>query len=165
MHCTVYIQLLLSPRLWIFSKCSSEDRRVQVCKITAVNVPVCSVSFACNWQEPQPSQIAIAEDWYVRHCQTQLTSFHMWTDWSGLEQQPSSHTVQACDCCWGLYLGCHHNCWHPASSNSGYIWVSPVGEGWKTLTVGHRLKVISRIQEKTVARNFCSFSSEALQQL
>ena len=42
---------------------------------------------------------------------------------------------------------------------------SPVGEGWKTLTVGHRLKIISRIQEKTVARNFCSFSSEALQLL
>ena len=35
-------------------------------------------------------------------------------------------------------------------------------EGWKTLTVGHSLKVISRIQEKTLARNFCSFSSEAL---
>ena len=42
---------------------------------------------------------------------------------------------------------------------------SPVGEGWKTLTVGHRLKVISRIQGKIVARNFCSFSSEALQPL
>ena len=42
---------------------------------------------------------------------------------------------------------------------------SPVGEVRKTLSVGHRLKVISRIQEKTVARNFCSFSSEALQPL
>ena len=42
---------------------------------------------------------------------------------------------------------------------------SPMGEGWKTLTVCHRLKVISKIQEKTVARNFCSFSSEALQPL
>ena len=37
------------------------------------------------------------------------------------------------------------------------------GEVWKTISVGHRLKVISRIQEKTVARNFCSFSSKALQ--
>ena len=42
---------------------------------------------------------------------------------------------------------------------------SQVGEGWKTLTVAHCLKVISRIQERTVARNFCRFSSEALQSL
>ena len=39
------------------------------------------------------------------------------------------------------------------------------GEVWKILSVGHSLKVISRIQEKTVARKFCSFSSEALQSL
>ena len=40
---------------------------------------------------------------------------------------------------------------------------SPVGEGWKSLTVGHCLKVFSTIQGKTVARHFCNFSSEALQ--
>ena len=40
---------------------------------------------------------------------------------------------------------------------------SAVGEGWKTLTVGHCLKVFSTIQGKTVARHFCNFSSEALQ--
>ena len=39
------------------------------------------------------------------------------------------------------------------------------GEVLKILSVGHRLNLISRIQEKTVARNFCSFSSEALQSL
>ena len=37
------------------------------------------------------------------------------------------------------------------------------GEVLKILSVGHRLNLISRIQEKTLARNFCSFSSEALQ--
>ena len=35
----------------------------------------------------------------------------------------------------------------------------------KILSVGHRLNLISRIQEITLARNFCSFSSEALQSL
>ncbi len=42
---------------------------------------------------------------------------------------------------------------------------SPGGEVLKILSVCHRLKVISRIQEKTVARKFCSLSSEALQSL
>ena len=32
------------------------------------------------------------------------------------------------------------------------------GEGWKTLTVGHCLKVISTIQKKTVARHFCNLA-------
>ena len=40
---------------------------------------------------------------------------------------------------------------------------SPGGEVLKILFVGHCLNLISRIQEKTLARNFCSFSSEALQ--
>ena len=42
---------------------------------------------------------------------------------------------------------------------------SPVGEGRKTLTVGHYLKVFSTIQGKTMARHFCNFSSEAVQLL
>ena len=42
---------------------------------------------------------------------------------------------------------------------------SPVGEGWKTLTVTIVFQVFSTIQGKTVARNFCNFSSEALQSL
>ena len=40
---------------------------------------------------------------------------------------------------------------------------SPGGEVLKILSVGHCLNLISRIQEITLARNFCSFSSEALQ--
>ena len=40
---------------------------------------------------------------------------------------------------------------------------SPVGEGWKTLTVAIVFHLFSTIQGKTVARNFCNFSSEALQ--
>ena len=37
------------------------------------------------------------------------------------------------------------------------------GHGWKTLTVGHCLKVFSTIQGKTKARHFCNFSSESPQ--
>ena len=51
------------------------------------------------------------------------------------------------------------------NSESAKIWInlikvhiSPVGEVWKTLTVGHCLKVFSTIQEY-------NFSSEALQSL
>ena len=51
------------------------------------------------------------------------------------------------------------------SSSAGLGRSSPGGEVLKILSVGHRLNLISRIQEITLARNFCSFSSEALQSL
>ena len=48
---------------------------------------------------------------------------------------------------------------------SPVVLLSPGGEVLKILSVGHCLNLILRTQENTVARNFCSFSSEALQSL
>ena len=44
-----------------------------------------------------------------------------------------------------------------------YFGISPVGQGWKSLSVAIVFQVFSTIQGKTAARNFCNFSSEALQ--